>query len=748
MASLRHWLEGRAIRSFRRNYPRTTFAYVVLLSVLVLLANLNTLDKLLSHHASKRSLEKMVDLRFSEHRGGNHLAASSKFSSLHRCWPSRGTVPSVMDIGIKIVANNRLQPLERLLRSLVDAHYEDACVPIEFYLEANQSAKILRLVHNLKWQYGPKQVHLRHTKGGFINAVLESWYPVSEEEYYIILEDDLEVSPFFYMWAARALFAYKSNNLTENHLVGISLYTPRVGQLNWSRPQYRFFKNHSTVDSPGFGALRFQLPCSWGTLYFPKFWAELRVYAAARHASGNVHDKFVIPGSHSTGWSVSWKKFAIELFWSKGYYLIYPNLFNESSFSTYHLKLNIRSGHSTMKDLPQDYTVPLVYSKTMAEKALAWTSSSSLSILPLLDVFGNPVWSWSEVWRKVEVGGVLQDTEQTKACTSKMLTAPCLSYNKDINQLLSTSDKFTIVISFFWTAERSRLLDSFIRMYATFPLVDKIFVVWHDHRIECPNTAIIGGVLIYFACQRCDSLNNRFLLDTRITTEALLIVDDDIQVHYNDLENLFHSWQLNKDRIVGFFPRWFQPLNDSTGQYGWSAGMVEHREGYSFILTKAMMVHAKYIFEYRCGIGAQIHKQVDAYTNGEDLAFNIMVTKLMGRVGALFVKPEWPLVDYGTYSNEGIHMRSKQHLQRRDEIIQSALSMLDISAWELCCKDQMLVWEKASGKPLLKKMGHLDIQPYVFNPCRHATDFSICKAFIHFSSLRPINEMNISHLTI
>ena len=44
------------------------------------------------------------------------------------------------------------------------------------------------------------------------------------------------------------------------------------------------------------------------------------------------------PYSATNGWSTSWKKFLIELCFLRGWVVLYPNFYNQTSFSTNHLE--------------------------------------------------------------------------------------------------------------------------------------------------------------------------------------------------------------------------------------------------------------------------------------------------------------------------------------------------------------------------------------------------------------------------
>ena len=138
-----------------------------------------------------------------------------------------------------------------------------------------------------------------------------------------------------------------------------------------------------------------QLPCSWGSLFFPKPWLEFHSYMAQRLAE--AAPLVTIPHSASNGWSTSWKKFMIELAYLRGYLFVYPSLRNQSSFSTNHLEAgeHINGKKNTLKHLPIDFTVPLVAERKMV--AALWRGDGGalrppppLGALPVLDLFSEP----------------------------------------------------------------------------------------------------------------------------------------------------------------------------------------------------------------------------------------------------------------------------------------------------------------------------------------------------------------------
>ena len=74
------------------------------------------------------------------------------------------------------------------------------------YVEDDET---LRIVDGYEWLHGAKFIHRRVVQGGLLPAVVESWYPSSNDSYGLMLEDDVELSPLFYAWAKMSLLMYR-----------------------------------------------------------------------------------------------------------------------------------------------------------------------------------------------------------------------------------------------------------------------------------------------------------------------------------------------------------------------------------------------------------------------------------------------------------------------------------------------------------------------------------------------------------
>nr|CAB3448271.1 unnamed protein product [Digitaria exilis] len=266
-----------------------------------------------------------------------------------------------MRVSVNIITQNRAKSLLRLLTSLRNAYYLGDEVPISFNMDSRVDAATLQVVNSFDWPHGPKTLRRRIIQGGLIRAVSESWYPSSDDDYGLLLEDDIEVSPYYYLWVKYALLAYRYDpaaGLPE--LSSISLYTPRLVEVVKERPKWNATEFFKKVH-PNTPYLH-QLPCSWGAVFFPKHWREFYAYMAARFTEDAKQNPVQIPRSRTNGWQASWKKFLIDMMYLRGYVSLYPNFPNQTSFSTNHMEpgAHISAKDNVLKHDKTDFEVPLV----------------------------------------------------------------------------------------------------------------------------------------------------------------------------------------------------------------------------------------------------------------------------------------------------------------------------------------------------------------------------------------------------
>ncbi|KAH9945730.1 hypothetical protein B0H21DRAFT_693844, partial [Amylocystis lapponica] len=271
-------------------------------------------------------------------------------------------------VDVAVITNNRPRSLARLLSSLTSAHYFGDSLDVRINMEQTADVETLQTVNNFQWRHGRVFAHHRVVHGGLLTAVVESWYPRSDDTYGLLLEDDVELSPLFYAWLKMSLLRYRygapQNNSSQ--LFGISLYQQKHLEL---RPSGRHaFSARRTFAAAGLPAPHTpylsQIPCSWGALYFPAHWREFHAFLGARLGGAPwAPDAPVVPGVRSNRWARSWKRFFIELAFLRGYVMLYPNFAGYASLSTNHLEAGAH-----VKDVPREtylrkrrlFTLPLM----------------------------------------------------------------------------------------------------------------------------------------------------------------------------------------------------------------------------------------------------------------------------------------------------------------------------------------------------------------------------------------------------
>ncbi|XP_073154103.1 uncharacterized protein [Henckelia pumila] len=266
-----------------------------------------------------------------------------------------------MRISISIITQNRAASLTRLLKSLTDAFYTGDEVRISFNVDSKVDEATLKLINSFEWPHGPKTLRRRIVQGGLIRAVSESWYPSSDDDFGLLLEDDIEVSPYYYLWIKYTLLAYHYDpQVSLPELSSISLYTPKLVEVVKERPRWNateFFK-HIHPNTP----YLHQLPCSWGAVFFPKQWREFYAYMNMRFTEDAKQNPVQIPKSRTNGWQASWKKFLIDMMYLRGYVSLYPNFPNQASFSTNHMEpgAHISAKDNVVRHDKGDFEVPLL----------------------------------------------------------------------------------------------------------------------------------------------------------------------------------------------------------------------------------------------------------------------------------------------------------------------------------------------------------------------------------------------------
>ncbi|KAH0582711.1 hypothetical protein H2248_010631 [Termitomyces sp. 'cryptogamus'] len=338
-------------------------------------------------------------------------------------------------IDISIITNNRPLSFTRLFKSLNETHFYGDTVDLRINVEQSADDETLKIVQNVHWPHGTVFLHHRIVQGGLMQAVVESWYPGSNDTYGLLLEDDVELSPLFYAWAKMSLLRYRYGDPRNRSplMFGISLYQQKNVELP---PEGRhlfnaraLFNNHGISD-PTTPYLS-PIPCSWGAIYFPEHWREFHAYLPLRLSGSPFKlDKTIVPNVRSNKWTKSWKKYFIELVYLRGYVMLYPNYADFVSLSTNHLEVGSHVKVRTLEKQKQ-FLVPLMETTNCGTVALLDLPGRTLpqwNALPVLNLTGG----MATLESLVEVGHIRR--EELTGCTDDLALF-------DIHQLLCTAPK-------------------------------------------------------------------------------------------------------------------------------------------------------------------------------------------------------------------------------------------------------------------------------------------------------------------
>jgi hypothetical protein len=210
---------------------------------------------------------------------------------------------------IVVVAYNRTNSLKRLLTSLNKAVYHTN-VMLVISIDKSDNNDVCILAENFEWNYGDK-VLIRHDKNlGLKNHILSCGDLTSVYGSIILLEDDLYVSPFFYIYATKALNFY----CDDSNIAGISLYSHSLN-IHVKLPFYPI-KGDSNV-------FFLQMPSSWGQAWTREQWDNFSIWFNSDKNNNNYHTNS-IPENIADWPNTSWLKIFAKYIIENNKYFVYP----------------------------------------------------------------------------------------------------------------------------------------------------------------------------------------------------------------------------------------------------------------------------------------------------------------------------------------------------------------------------------------------------------------------------------------
>lgn len=236
---------------------------------------------------------------------------------------------------IVAVGYNRVYALERLLKALESAYYEEE-VSLVISIDYGGDNRVTELARGFVWTHGEKMVKTFCENLGLRKHIIQCADLSMEYGAAIIFEDDIIPSPYFYSYVKQAVNYYQD----EDRIFAISLYS----QI-WNGYSNRGFiplKNE-------YDAFISQIECSWGECFIGKRWKEFKEWY--KEKEDNLVYSYDVP--HVV---YDWKD-------SRCKYLLYYIVEREKYYLTpYHsLSTNFHSVGTHISVASSSYQVPLLY---------------------------------------------------------------------------------------------------------------------------------------------------------------------------------------------------------------------------------------------------------------------------------------------------------------------------------------------------------------------------------------------------
>lgn len=297
---------------------------------------------------------------------------------------------------ILVFAWKRRASLKRLLDSLMTADYFGFTVHLEFHMDGGSHPLVVDFIEQFQWSHGRKQINRHGDRVGLERTIMSSWTANNDKEFAFFFEDDIEMSSRYFEYCLLALHKYiipygrkpEFSSPWVDRMVGFSLNTPRYNEIIMPPQDWTPIETIGKEDSQ----FLFQLPCSWGALYFPWKWRQFLQYYHWRAIQTSEEFNEVIPDSATKYWRRSWKKFLIELMYMRGEFMLYASLENQVSFSTHHREPGEHTEVNPEEPLVDEltslflyyFTVPLIKDVDEDDYLMLVTTMKPFSQLPVV----------------------------------------------------------------------------------------------------------------------------------------------------------------------------------------------------------------------------------------------------------------------------------------------------------------------------------------------------------------------------
>lgn len=216
---------------------------------------------------------------------------------------------------ILIIAYNRPESLKRLLDSIAFAKFTDKNIDLIISIDGSNNIEVKNVAEVFEWKYGNKAVIIQTKRLGLKKHVQFACDNAAMKGAFIVLEDDLSVSPFFYDYSVSALNYFSD----DKNIAGLSLYSYSIAESCLSP--------FSPLED-GFDNYFIRFPSSWGQCFTAEQWKNFRDFDPENETITSSLPPYI------NDWrSESWKKDFAAFLILQNKYFIFPKTSLATNFA-------------------------------------------------------------------------------------------------------------------------------------------------------------------------------------------------------------------------------------------------------------------------------------------------------------------------------------------------------------------------------------------------------------------------------
>ncbi len=260
------------------------------------------------------------------------------------------------NLTVIVLTMNRAASLARLMRSLdnTDFEFDDDKFDVEIHVDKSMGAHYddcVKIARNYTPPNGGRSTPRVFEKNhGLRAAWFEAWYPKPDDQYAIIIEDDLEMSPFWFTWLRKAWYHYKD----REDMAGIALQRQF---MMFRKPEVEGGVEVLNDHEP----FLYRLVGTWAFSPHPKHWREFLDWFSSIE-DNETFDPYV-PGMITSDWlhmhtsmgkrHMTWEQWHIYYVNKHNQYTLYLNLPDRQVLASNWREAGVHTRRSfNLKDYP------------------------------------------------------------------------------------------------------------------------------------------------------------------------------------------------------------------------------------------------------------------------------------------------------------------------------------------------------------------------------------------------------------